>query len=105
MSNINAELGDLRKSRYFASIDFLSGYRQLPLPEESQKLHTFMTTKTCVMRTRALQGALNSGANFQSRVEPCFSRMRHALKAWLHDSSEEQLLEELSSLLLVANET
>jgi len=104
MPNIEAELGDLRTSRYFISIDFVSGYWQLPLAETSQQLHTFVTTKVCVMPTRTLQGGRNSGANFQSRVEPCFSAQRHALKAWLddfalHAPTEEQLLRELQTFL------
>lgn len=56
------------------------------------------------MPTKTLQGARNSGANFQSRVEPFFSHMCHELKAWLDDfalqsPTEEALLRELRSFL------
>lgn len=102
--NIESELVDLRTSRYFSLIDFVSGYWQLPLVEMSQSLHTFMTTKACAIPIRTLQGERNSCSNFQSRVEPCLREMRHALKVWLydfsvHDPTKERLLSELRCFL------
>lgn len=52
MPSIDSERCHLSTSMFFVSIDYVSGYWQLPL-----KLHTFMTTKECGMPTRALQGA------------------------------------------------
>lgn len=80
MPNIDSELVCC-----FSSIDFVSRYWQLPLDEKSQKMHTFMTAKEFGMPTRTLQGARNSGANFQSRVEPRFADIRQSLRAWLDD--------------------
>lgn len=54
ISNIESQRGDVRNSRFFASIEFVSGYGQLPLEKTSQPLHTFMTTKACLMPTRTL---------------------------------------------------
>lgn len=104
MPNIESEIGDLRDSRFFASIDFVSRYWQLQLAEQSQPLHAFMTTKATVMPTRTLQGSSNSGSNFQSRAELRFRHMRHALKAWLDDFSidsgtESEFLKELRHFL------
>lgn len=104
MPNIEAELGDLKESSFFCSIDFCSGYWQLPLDEDCQHLHAFMTTRCCVMPTRTLQGAKNSVAKFQGKVEPCFADMREALRAWLddfalHAKTEAELLERLEQFL------
>lgn len=56
------------------------------------------------MHTRTLQGARNSGANFQSRAEPCFHEMMHVHKAWIddfviHAASEQELFQELRNFL------
>lgn len=83
MPNIESELGNLRESLFFASIDFVSGYWQLPLAEEPQPLHTFLTTKEFFIPILTFQGARNSGSNFQSRVEPCFRDVRYTLGVWL----------------------
>lgn len=102
--NIESEIGDLRTSLCFPSIDLVSGYWQLPLAEKSQKLHTFMTTKEYFMPIRTLQGSRNSGANFQSKVEPCFNNIRHTFKALLddfalHAPNEAELLNVLRTFL------
>lgn len=100
MPNFESELSDFRKSRFFASIDSVSGYWQLPLARDSQPVHTFLTAKMCVKPTQTLQGGRNAVANFQGKVEPCFGKMRHALKAWLddfgiHSPTETGLVNEL----------
>lgn len=71
-----------------------------------QNLHSFMTSRACVMPTQTQQGARNSGAIFQSRVEPCFTVIRHELKAWLDDfaiqaSTEDELLNALKTFLSI----
>ena len=43
MPHIESELADLAGSKFFATIDFCSGYWQLPLHEQSQHLHSFVT--------------------------------------------------------------
>jgi hypothetical protein len=102
MPHLESELADLASSTYFATIDFASGYWQLPLSETSQSLHSFVTPQGIFQPTRMLQGARNSGANFQSRVELCFLSIRQSLKAWLddfllHHHSESGLLDTLAS--------
>lgn len=85
LPHIDSELHDVRGSRIFASIDFCSGYWQLPLIEESQQLYSFMTPHGVVQPTRTTQGGCNSAANFQQHVEPRFAELRDNLKAWLDD--------------------
>lgn len=97
MPHIDSECADFAGSKYFATIDFCSGYWQLPLAEDSQDALSFITHEGIWKPTRSAQGAKNSSANFQSRVEPCFSTLRDNLKAWqddfvIHHKTEAQLL-------------
>jgi len=59
MPQIEAELSDMRGADAFASIDFCSGYWQLPLHVDSQPLHSFMTTDGVLQPTRTTQGGCN----------------------------------------------
>ncbi len=75
----------------------------MPLHADSQKYHSFLTPHGIFQPTRTLQGAMNSVQNFQSRVEPCFSRMSTSLKAWLDDfavysKTEDALIDNLRDL-------
>ena len=85
MPDINNELSDVNDSKCFPGIDFCSGYWQLPMEENSQPLHAVMTSRGVVQPTRTTQGAINSAANFQQKVEPCFSDLRDNFKAWIDD--------------------
>ena len=42
MPHIDSELSDMAESKVFATIEFVSGYLQLPLAEHSQELLSFM---------------------------------------------------------------
>ena len=100
MPNLDAEISDMKDSKFFASINLVSGYWQLPMADESQPLHSFMKNNEVVQATRTLQGGRNSGANFQGKVEQLFSELRSSLKAWLdyfalHHQREEGLLQVL----------
>ena len=85
IAQIDSELCDMAGSFYFAIIDFVSVYWQLPLAEESQELLSFISCKHFVQPTRCTQGAKNAGANFQSKIEPLFTNIREHIKAWLDD--------------------
>ena len=98
MPHIDSEMADLAGSKFFAVIDSVSGYWQLPLDKRSQLLLSFMNTNKVVCPTRCTQGGKNAGANFQSKVEPLFAEIRDSLKAWLDDfmlhcTTENGLLE------------
>lgn len=94
----------------FSVIDFVSGYWQLPLAEESQDLLLFITSNQVVRLNRTAQGAKNSAANLQSKVEPFFGAIKNHLKAWiydfvLHSDSKEKLLNTLETFLSVCRES
>ena len=109
MPHIDSELCDMAGSFYFAIIDFVSRYWQLPLAEESQELLSFMSSKHVVQPTRCIQGAKHAGANFQSKVEPLFTNIREHIKAWLDDfvlhcRTEEDLLDTLLKFFIICRE-
>ena len=100
MPHLEAEINDFRGSKCFASIDFVSGYWQLPLHEDSwTKCGVVTLTGVCASK-RMLPGLSNASAHFQRSVEPCFAELRDNLKAWLddfnlHANKEEELLQVL----------
>lgn len=109
MPDINGELSDVKGASSFCGVDFCSGYWQLPMARESQHLLAFMTPRGVVQPTRTTQGAINSAANFQQKVEPCFAELRNNLKAWIDDfimyyHSEEEHLEKLRRFLEICKE-
>jgi len=85
MPHIDSELSDMVGSKCFSSIDFTSGYWQLPLHEDSQEYLCFATANRVIQPTRCTQGAKNCAANFQAKVEPLFYKIRKNMKAWIDD--------------------
>ena len=85
MPHIESEVYDFKGNTCYGTVDSVSGYWQLPLEESSQAAHSIITPNGIYSPTRTQQGAVNSVANFQSKVEPLFHEMRDSLKAWLDD--------------------
>ena len=109
LPHIDSEVADFKGKRFYALIDFISSYWQLPLHILSQLFHSVITPIGIFSPTRTLQGGRNSAANFQSRVEPCFSEIRQNLKAWLddfilHARTFEELLYILDRFLTICSE-
>lgn len=52
---------------------------------KNQSLHAFMTPRGVIQPTRTLQGAINSAATFQQKVEPCFAKLHENFKAWIDE--------------------
>lgn len=104
MPHLDAEAADLKGARCFAIIDFVQGYFQIPLFEESQKRHAFNTPRGIYAPTRVLQGGLNAVIHFQRHIEPLFSKLRSNVKAWIDDfllfSETEKLLPTLMTNFL-----
>ena len=71
MPHVDSEILELAGSKYFATIDFVSGYWQLPLNVQSHTYHSCISLFGILKPTRTLQGGKNSAARFQSSVEAC----------------------------------
>lgn len=85
MPHLESELQDFAGSEWFALLDFVSGYWQLPLHPNSYALCGIVTPHGVVASTRVLPGLANATAFFQRSVEPLFAELRDWLKAWLDD--------------------
>ena len=87
MPHIDSELQDFAGSKFFASLDYVSGYWQLPLDPDSYSACGIVTPYGVIASKRVLPGLSNATAHFQSSVEPLFAPLREWLKAWLDDFS------------------
>ena len=109
MPHLDSEIYDFAGSSYFASIDFVSGYWQLPLHKDSFTACGVITPKGVLASTRVLPGLANATRYFQSTVEPLFSELRDHMKAWLddfnlHAADESTLLDKLSRFFEICGE-
>lgn len=73
-------------------------------------LSPYMTTDGVLQPTRTTQGGCNSAANFQACVEPCFSKLRAHLLAWLDEfalyaADESRLFDVLEKFLQICEES
>ena len=87
MPNLESEINDFKGSTCYASLDFVSGYWQMPLHPGSYSSCGVITPKGVVASTRVLPGLENACAYFQRTVELLFSSLRDNMKAWLDDFS------------------
>eukprot|EP00171_Calliarthron_tuberculosum_P020891 IDg20891t1 len=106
MPHLESELQDFRGATCFASIDFVSGYWQLPLHPESYKHCGIITPRGVFVSKRVLQGLTNAVSHFQRSVEPLFASLRNCMKAWLDDftgfaRTESELLDMLEKFFKI----
>ena len=106
MPHLDSEVLDFRGSAFFAILDFVSAYWQLPLHPESYTLCGIVGPKGVIVSKRVLPGLANATSHFQSTVEPLFQELRDNMKAWLddfnlHAKNEEQLLSLLERFLTI----
>lgn len=109
MQNPDAEMQDFEGHDYFASVDFVLGYWQLPLHPESYDKCGIVCPNGIYFSTRVLHGLQNAAAHFQSSAEPLFSELRKNVKVWiddfnLHAFEEEQLLNVIERFVEIAAE-
>ena len=106
MPHLDSEVQDFAGSSCFASLDFCSGYWQLPIHPDSYTACGIVCPQGTYSSTRVLQGLKNATAFFQSSVEPLFAEMRAKMKAWLDDFNlyainEAELLELLEQFFSI----
>jgi hypothetical protein len=100
MPNMEDELASLAGSKYFATLDLMQGYWQLPLHEDSQECQSIITPDGVYTPTRVQHGTTNATVHMQAIMEDLMHDIRHSVKIWLDDNmihvnSEEKLLEVL----------
>lgn len=93
----------------FANVDFLKGYWQMPLHEDSQEMCSMVTDLAVYTPTRVPQGSSDAVMYFQSSMQKCFeSQLYKTLLIWLDDilayaRSTQELLAVLEELFAVCN--
>lgn len=106
MPHTESVLSDVLGASAFTVVEFSSGYWQLPLQADSQKIHALMAPYGVVQPTCTVQGSCNSAQKFQVCVEPCFATLRDHKLAWIDDfliyaKDETELLSVLESFLAI----
>ena len=100
-------LARLSGSKYWFNIDFIHGYWQFPLHEDSQDCQSFHTPFGVYTPKRVLHGAKNSEIYFQSSMEAMFGHLN--LLIYLddllgHAKPPPQLLEKLRDTFAICQE-
>ena len=106
MPDLDAEMVDFAESDCFCSLDFVSGYWQLPLHSDSYSACGIITPRGVYTSRRVFPGLANAVAFFQRSVAPLFASLCANLKAWLddfglHANGETKLLDVLEAVLLI----
>lgn len=69
-----------------AIFDFLDGFWQLPLDEESQEILSYITDRGVFTSTRVPQGCSDAALHFQLTIEDVLGdRVRSAVLVWIDD--------------------
>jgi RNase H-like domain found in reverse transcriptase len=103
MPYMEDEMASLAGSKYFATLDLMQGYWQLPLHEDSQECQPIITPDGVYTPTRVQHGTTNATVHMQSIIPSLKDLMHdicHSVKIWLEDNmihvtDEEKLLEVL----------
>jgi len=73
-------------SKYWFILDAFKGFWIMPLDESCQEIFSFMTDRGVFTPTRSIQGALNSGTQFQARMGEIFDELLYeSLVVWIDD--------------------
>jgi Reverse transcriptase (RNA-dependent DNA polymerase) len=100
MPNMEDELKSLAGSKYFATLDLMKKYRQIPLHEDSQECQSIITPDGVYTPTRIQHGTSNATVHMQSIMEDLMHDIRHSVKIWIDYNmilvtDEKKLLEVL----------
>lgn len=79
MPHLDSEIQDFGGSTCFATLDFVSGYWQLPLHEDSYTACGVVTPKGVYASRHILPGLAQATSYFQSIVEPLLQSLRQCL--------------------------
>ena len=83
MSNLEAEMADLRGTTCFGKLDMLKEYWQMPLATEAQEVFTIATPEGLVAPTRVFQGVLKATVYLQGVMTELFACLN--CKVWVDD--------------------
>ena len=110
MPNMDVITESVSEAKAFARVDFLKGYWQMPLHEDSQEMCSMVTDLAVYTPTRVPQGSSDAVMYFQSSMQKCFEKQLYkSLLIWLDDilvysKSIEDILTALDELFSVCAE-
>lgn len=112
MPNLDSMFQYVAGSRFFAKLDLLHAYWQLPLAEDSQEYFTITTPCGLYTPTRLLQGSTDAGNCFQAQTSHLFAahpHLRSHCLQWLddfmlHAATENELFSALQAFFEVCRE-
>ena len=110
MPHLQSRLQHTRGKKHYGSFDFLKGFWQLPLAEDSQEPLSYMTDENIFTPMRVPQGSCDAAVYFQLTMEECFKELLYTnLLVWIDDlllyaDDIETYLEKLEKLLFTANQ-
>ena len=87
MPILEEEVKKCQGAKYFLSFDFLKGFYQIPIHEESQHYFSFMTDRGVFTPTRLPQGAVDSPIYFHACISEIFSDLiaEGKMLLWIDD--------------------
>jgi len=86
MPNLRSVTENVRGMRHFGLFDFIKGFWQLPLAEDSQEILSYMTDSKIYTPTRVPQGCSDAALHFQRTMETCFATLLYKhLLVWIDD--------------------
>ena len=102
MPDLETATQELQNDACYATIDLCQGYWQLALHENSQELRSFVAPTGAHSPARAMQGAINAVAFFQSSSQRVLRPQREEILQWIDDllarcKTPEELLAALGS--------
>jgi Reverse transcriptase (RNA-dependent DNA polymerase) len=85
MPHLPDVINNFQGRQFFGSFDFLHGYWQLPLAENSQECQSIETPFGVFTQTRVLHGTTNATAHMQACIEQLLKNIRDNVAIWLDD--------------------
>ncbi|GMF33909.1 unnamed protein product [Phytophthora fragariaefolia] len=110
MPNLDVDLERVAGSLCFGLFDFIRGYWQLPLDEDSQEILSYMTHRKIYTPRRVPQGCSDAALYFQATMERCFASLLYKnLLVWIDDlllyaKTVDEYLDKLEELFRLMNE-
>ncbi|OWY98193.1 hypothetical protein PHMEG_00031098 [Phytophthora megakarya] len=110
MPSLDVALEHCKGKAFYALLDFLKGFWQLPLDKASQEILSYMTDKGIFTPTRVPQGSTDAALPFQSTVEMVLGDLvNRNVIVWIDDllifaDTQEELVDAIDAVLTKLDE-
>jgi hypothetical protein len=90
MPNMEDELASLSGSKYFATLDVMQGYWQLPLHEDTHECQFIISPDGVYTPTRVHHGTTNATVHIQAIMEDMMHDIRQDMAGQQHDTRDRR---------------